>query len=246
MIKDHYDIIRKNKLAFWWFKGRRNFLLKVLTLNTGGPAETGLDAGCGPFTNAPIYAGFAKRWLALDHSSESFREMDPDSSVLPLIGDLSRLPVKRNRVDMVLLLDVLEHIKDDRAVLSELKGVLRKGGFLLISVPAFQCLWSRHDEQAGHERRYKRKMLEALCGGLGYEIVCGYYFNTALFLPIYLIRKVLKLLPAGRKTLEANLSPGFADPFLSFLLGVEMFINFRLVRLPFGTSFVILLRKNDV
>ena len=245
MIKDHYDIIRRSKIAFWWFKGRRDFLARLLKLKTVGPMETGLDAGCGPFTNETIYGGLAARWLALDHSLESFRGVDPDGSILPLIGDLSSPPIRKRRVDLILLLDVLEHIKDDRTVLAELKSVLRKGGFLLVSVPAFQCLWSRHDEQAGHKRRYNRKILETLCGDLGYETVCGYYFNTALFLPIYLIRKVLKVLPSGKDTLEANLSPGFADPILYFLLRMEMFINFHIFRLPFGTSIVLLLRKKD-
>lgn len=245
MIKDHYDIIRKNKIAFWWFKGRRDFFLELLRRNIPGTKELGIDAGCGPFTNDELYDGFAGRWLAIDHSQESFREASDGEAVRPVIGDLGRLPVKSGSADIVLLLDVLEHTEDDRRVLSGLRDVLKKGGFMLVSVPAFVCLWSRHDEQAGHRRRYGRKELENLCREAGLTVVGSYHFNSALFLPIYVARKVLKAIPSGKDVLEVNLSPSFADPILYLLLKIEKFVNFNIARLPFGTSVIILLRKSD-
>lgn len=245
MIKDHYEIIRKNKIAFWWFKGRRDFFLELMGRNISGTRELGIDAGCGPFTNDALYDGFARRWLAIDHSPESFREASDGEAVRPVIGDLGRLPVKSGSADIVLLLDVLEHTDDDRGVLSGLMGILKSGGYMLVSVPAFNCLWSRHDEQAGHKRRYGKKELEALCREIGFTVVGSHHFNSSLFLPIYLARKVLKAIPSGKDVLEVNLSPSFADPLLYFLLKVEKFVNFNIARIPFGTSAVLLLRKKD-
>ena len=58
-------------------------------------------------------------------------------------------------------------------------------------------------------------------------------------------RKILKAAPKGRETLEINLSPRIIDPVFYFLLKFENFVNTKIVKIPFGTSFVVLLRKND-
>ena len=245
MLKDHYDVIRKKKDDLWWFRGRRELFFSLLRRSMKGPLKAGLDAGCGPMTNESLYGRFAERWIALDNSMESFREPVSSRNVKAVIGGLDRAPVREESVDLVLLLDVLEHTDDDKAVLLELGRCLKKGGLLLVSVPAFNCLWSRHDEQAGHRRRYRSRGLIGLCEGCGFEVLDGHYFNTALFVPIYIARKILKILPGGKKVIESNLSPGFADPLLRLVLTIERWVGFNLFRMPFGTSFVLLARKND-
>ena len=197
MLKDHYDVIRKKKNDLWWFRGRRDLFFSLLSRNSNGPANNGLDAGCGPMTNESLYGRFAESWIALDHSMESFRDSSPSPRVRKVIGGLDRTPLQDESVDLILLLDVLEHTDDERAVLAELKRIMRKDGLLLISVPAFNCLWSRHDEQAGHRRRYRSGDLIALCEGNGLKVLDGHYFNASLFLPIYIARKALRVLPGG-------------------------------------------------
>lgn len=243
MIKDHYDLIRTNKTSFWWFRGRKDLFHKMLVRRLEAPLELGLDAGCGPMTNENLFADFAKWWLALDHSRESFKDGGTGSNIQRTIGDLGALPIRGDKMDIVFLLDVLEHVKDEMGVLTELKRVLRSGGMLLISVPAFDCLWSLHDEQAGHQRRYSGGELKSLCRQLGFEIIDDKYFNSFLFLPIYAARKILRILPKGKERLEMNLSPRFLDLPLYLMLKLENLINLSLFRLPFGTSYILLLRK---
>ncbi|HQO20941.1 MAG TPA: methyltransferase domain-containing protein [Acidobacteriota bacterium] len=245
MLKDHYDVIRKKKDDLWWFRGRRELFSSLLRRNMKGLVENGLDAGCGPMTNESLYGGLAERWIALDHSMESFRAAPHSPDVKQVIGGLDRSPIRKESADLILLLDVLEHTDDDRGVIGELESCLKKGGLILISVPAFKCLWSRHDEQAGHRRRYRSGDLIKLCEENGLKVLDRHYFNASLFLPIYIARKILKMLPAGRKVIESDLSPGFADPFLRLVLSIERWISFNLFRMPFGTSFVLLARKND-
>jgi len=245
MLKDHYDVIRKKKDDLWWFRGRRELFFSLLDGSIKGPLKAGLDAGCGPMTNESLYGRFAERWVALDNSMESFREPAASRNVKAVIGGLDRAPVREESVDLVLLLDVLEHIDDDKAVILELGRCLKKGGLLLISVPAFNCLWSRHDEQAGHRRRYRSGDIVRLCQENALSVLDGHYFNTALFVPIYIARKILKILPGGKNVIESNLSPGFADPLLRLVLTIERWVSFSLFRMPFGTSFVLLARKKD-
>jgi SAM-dependent methyltransferase len=245
MIKDHFEIIRKNKIAFWWFKSRRDLFFKILKTRIKEPLPLALDAGCGPLTNEDLYQDFGQKWVALDSSLESFKDDTYENNIQPVIGELTGLPAGPDKLDLVLMLDVLEHIENEKAVMFELKRVLKNGGFILISVPAFRCLWSFHDEQAGHKRRYKKRELEALCREFDFEIVEGSYFNSALFLPIYIIRKILRIVPGGKHRIEISLSPAFLDSAIYYLLKLESFLNFHLFKIPFGTSFVILLRKKN-
>lgn len=245
MIKDHYEMIRKSKIAFWWFLGRRDLFTNILGDHIKAPVNMAVDIGCGPGTNETLYPLFAKNWLALDHSKESFKGRDTKNGSLILLADVLNLPVKSGSAELCLMLDVLEHIDDEQRVLSEIHRILRNDGLILISVPAFNCLWSYHDEQAGHKKRYRKKGLQSVCEESGFEILGHYYFNTLLFIPIFLIRKFLRILPQGKKTLEMNLSPKYFDKLFCFILKLENFVNLKLFKLPFGTSIVALLRKKD-
>ena len=71
-------------------------------------------------------------------------------------GSAENLPVGDAQLDVVVALDVLEHLDDDRRALDEILRVLRPGGVLLATVPAYPFLWSSHDEALGHRRRYRR------------------------------------------------------------------------------------------
>jgi len=76
------------------------------------------------------------------------------------------------------------------------------------------------------------------------EVKFSSYFNSSFFVPIFIIRRILRLLPKGDKKLEIEyLSPRFLDKIFYFILKIENFINVKLFRIPFGTSVVALLRK---
>jgi len=85
--------------------------------------------------------------------------------------------------DLTGAFDVIEHISDDEAVLRALRAATAKGGGTMISVPQHPWLWSRMDEDAHHQRRYRRGELEAKLGRCGFEVIFSSSF-TALLLPI--------------------------------------------------------------
>jgi hypothetical protein len=95
---------------------------------------------------------------------------------------------KKGTIPSVGLFDVVEHIKDDIAFLTDVYNYLEKDGFIYITVPAYQFLWSNEDTDAGHYRRYTRKELETKLEKIGFEILHSTYIFTILPLPIWLTR----------------------------------------------------------
>jgi SAM-dependent methyltransferase len=83
--------------------------------------------------------------------------------------------------DLVLLMDVLEHVKDDAELLAEYAEKVPSGARFLITVPAFQWLWSDHDVFLEHHRRYDIQQLEAIVSRVGLGVQrSSYYFGFVL------------------------------------------------------------------
>ncbi|MCX7829504.1 MAG: class I SAM-dependent methyltransferase [Acidobacteria bacterium] len=243
MIKDHYDVIRENKIAFWWFLGRRDFFQKILKKEFRTKLDLGVDIGCGPGTNESLYSDFAEIWISLDYSKESFKKWERNNPAFPVLADICSIPLKQQSSDVCFLLDVLEHLPEEKKSLKEINRIMKKDSALLLSVPAFNNLWSYHDEQAGHKRRYRKRDIQNLAGETGFKIIKCYYFNAFLFLPILIVRKIMKLSSRGKNTLEINLSPRWLDKYFYLILKIENLINLNIFKIPFGTSIVAILRK---
>jgi SAM-dependent methyltransferase len=96
------------------------------------------------------------------------------------VGRVEELPWKDETFDLLTSLDVLEHTADDGVALGEYRRVVREGGYLLITVPAFEALWSSHDVQNQHYRRYDRPSLRALASDVGLKVERMTYFNSLL------------------------------------------------------------------
>jgi SAM-dependent methyltransferase len=172
----------------WWFAARRRIVLQVLdaALRRAGPAGKPriLDIGCG--------GGGTLRELAL--RGEAFG-LDPEPSAVEAAMRRARCEVRLGRLpdeipyelgsfDAVTLLDVLEHIEDDVRALGTIERLLRPGGLLLCTVPAYRFLWSQHDDVNEHRRRYTRPELRIRLEAAGLRVRKLSYCNTFLFPPI--------------------------------------------------------------
>jgi len=96
------------------------------------------------------------------------------------VNNIEKLP--DNELDCVIMMDVLEHIEDDRSFFDVVVNKLKTGGIILITVPAWQFLFSAHDEKSLHYRRYNRKQLLTLLNRNDIKIEKCHYFYTCLFL----------------------------------------------------------------
>jgi SAM-dependent methyltransferase len=151
-----------------------------------------------------------------------------------------------DKYDLILMLDVLEHLDDDAQALLKLDLRLKPGGWLLITVPAYQFLWSEHDDINHHKRRYVLKGLKQVVSQAGYSIYYGSYFNTFLFPIVAGVRIVKKILQISNSTGNSNdllLPPKPVNQFLSLLFASERYLMDQL-SLPFGVSVLLLARKN--
>lgn len=174
----------------WWFLARRRILRRLVRRILPPSSETTIvDVGCG--TGANI-ASFADDYhsVGIDTSEEPIRlARQRFPAVQFLVGrapdDLGAL---MHQARLFLLMDVLEHVPDDFAMLSELLAAARPESYFLITVPADESLWSKHDESFGHLRRYDQRRLERLWADLPVEPLVVSYFNSRMYPVIRTVR----------------------------------------------------------
>jgi methyltransferase family protein len=168
---------------------------------------------------------------------------------LPVIrAAFSRDLFRECSLDAVGLFDVLEHIPDDVAFLSDCRYTLCPGSLMYLTVPASPSLWSSDDDFAKHCRRYTHRSLAELLHQAGFEPVVLTYFFSLLVVPLYLFRTLASQLGLRRVTTaddavahhagKSGIS-GLASTCLSF----EVSVLKAGMRLPFGTSLIAVARK---
>jgi SAM-dependent methyltransferase len=176
----------------WWFVGRRRILSRLADrLVPREPASLVIDVGCGTGANLAAVAT-GRRGVGIDTSPEAValaRERFPQ--VEYRLGGapdnlLDVLPAAR----LVLLTDVLEHVRDDFALASRLLAAVSPGTWFIVTVPADPALWSEHDESHLHYRRYTRERFERIWHGLPVEAALVSAFNARLYLPIKAVRSL--------------------------------------------------------
>jgi SAM-dependent methyltransferase len=108
-----------------------------------------------------------------------------------LEGSVMDMPFDDAAFDLAVSLDVIEHLQDDVGALRELRRVTAPGGALLVTVPAYQWLWSGHDEINHHHRRYNRRTLIAAAEPAGWRLQRSAHFNS-LLLPVAIALRALE------------------------------------------------------
>ena len=171
----------------WWYRGRRRIIRAELDRLPVRAGARVLDAGCGS----------GRTLEELDRYGEVYGiELDPGAADVArgrkcgevLVGRLEELPWEDGHFDLITCLDVIEHTPDDRVTLRELRRVCRPGGFLLVTVPAYQSLWSMHDVANHHYRRYSRPRLRAAAADAGWRVRRMTSFNGLLLGPAAAVR----------------------------------------------------------
>jgi SAM-dependent methyltransferase len=219
--------LRKIESWHFWFVSRRELVASLLRreLRDG---ETLLDVGCGTGTNLALASEGVRR-IGIDiHIEELSRGM--------MQGDAMSLPLRSESVDVVLALDVLEHVDDD-AMFAEVARVLRRGGRLIATVPAMRALWSVRDDAAGHQRRYDRTMVRELVMRHHFTIreLRGFQF---LLLPLLLLSRVTR-----RKSLAARDFEDAPPRWLNRLFLAVNRMEQRFFRPPIGSSLALVAVK---
>lgn len=232
---EHYEL----ETTHWWFRGRRRILLRLLELHLPPPPAGGrreiLDVGCGAGGMASSLASLG-RIRGVDSDARAI-ELSRKRGIEVELLTGPALPFDPETFDVVTLLDVLEHLDDDAAMLGEIRRVLKPGGALLLSVPAYRFLWGAQDVVSHHRRRYVAPEIRRLLARSGFDVCRLSYFNTLLFPVIAAVRLLRKRIrpSAPARSDFAMTPPGRTNDLLAWLFGAESRLLGR-VDLPFGVS----------
>jgi SAM-dependent methyltransferase len=157
-------------------------------------------------------------------------------------GTLGALPFGHREFDLLLACDVLEHVDDDLRALTEMHRVADHDAYLVITVPAYQWMWTEHDVQLHHLRRYTLRTLRSRALAAGWEIVHDTYFNTVL-LPGIAFARLLSHESSRRGRTDLDRTPTVVNGVLALPLRLEAAAIARGVHLPVGASIGMLCRK---
>ena len=181
-----------------WSVGRRDIVLRLLKRLGAAQSDSILEVGCGSGALVEeLEAHGYDSVVGLDMSPLAVSAAHSRGVDSVVQGDATALEYEDDSFDIVIASDVLEHLMNERLALSEWNRVLKPSGQLVIFVPAFAFLWSQHDVENQHYRRYSRSMLESVLLQSEFTIDRIGYWNAWLFAPLTGVRMIRRVI--GRK-----------------------------------------------
>ena len=236
-MKEHtYPIMFRVEQSHWWYTRRRKILAEFvedICRQVTDRRPRILDVGCGTGANLLMLSKYGDA-EGVDVSADALafcRERGLDKVRL---GAGEELPYEAGTFDLVTAFDVVEHMDDDLAGLREMRRVLRPGGRAFLFVPTFMFLWGLQDDVSNHRRRYRLPKLRRVMEQAGFEIERTTYANITFFLPILLVRKLMRV--TGIKTESENtITVSALNGVLWSVFGAESWFLKRM-NLPFGVS----------
>lgn len=235
-----YQTMMALEEKYWWFVARRSILEQVIQKLTLPESAEIFEAGCGTGGNLEMLARHGKVYgMELNDTARNYASKLQLAQIQP--GCLpNEIPFPDKQFDLIVLLDVLEHVEEDAKSLQALTKKLKPSGWLLITVPAYSWLWSKQDEILHHKRRYVLGNLEQIVCSAGYKVHLTSYFNSILFPLIAGARLIFNLLGKGGN--ELTILPQPINSILTALFALERHVIARLF-LPFGVSLLLLAQK---
>lgn len=240
MNRGEYQRMYELEKWYWWFVARRSAAVRLFQrFRPPGRRLTLLDAGCGTgallddLLDVPDVGV-----LGMDISEEALAWTYARGHRRIVQADLTRLPLRSESFDCVTALDVLEHVEDDVKAVQEIHRVLRPGGILIATVPAYQWLWSSHDAALHHFRRYSRIQFLGLLQEAGLAPAYSSFLVTALFPAAVLSRIATR----GRGDASLPAVPGLVNRALIGWHRLEAQAALR-CPLPYGLTLAAVARK---
>lgn len=230
----------------WWYASKRRLIHSLLVNVVGNQIASKkiLEIGCCTGGNLKYFSNFVRdlSGLELDAEAVVWAKQKTEGKIDIRQGHLpDAVPFPNASFDVVLMLDVLEHIKEDLGSLKAARMLLKPDGILVLTVPAFSSLWSKNDEVYHHLRRYTLPQLEQLCGDAGFSRILFKNYMNFLLAPVIFIIRFL----SDRFRLPGNelAIPGFVINFVLKAIMSSEIVFLKRVKVPFGYSAVLLIRS---
>ncbi len=193
-----YEEMLTTQSVHWWFEGKRRVINSIISKKII-PSKNShiLEIGSGTGANLSVLSqygnvtameldDYARETIRGNLCAEKVKGWLPDG-----LGEISG-----KTFDLICMFDVLEHVENDGEALEALKPFLSHDGKIFITVPAYQWLFSIHDKNLGHYRRYSRGGLVRLLNEHGFKIIYSGYMNTFLF-PLMMIARLFNATGTG-------------------------------------------------
>jgi ubiquinone/menaquinone biosynthesis C-methylase UbiE len=240
MEEQEYVKMGKLEKTHWYFVAKRKFLDVVLNAYASQKAKI-LDVGCGTgavmehlLENNNEVCGVDMNDVALEFCRQKGLDVKK--------GLADNMPFQDDYFDIVLALDVLEHLDHPEAAVVEVKRILKKGGLFIVTVPAHQWLWSYHDESLHHKKRYNKKDLSALFVS-GFEIEKISWINFFILFPAIILRLLKRFAKSSSSGSDVKNSPAIFSIIISFVYFIELRLFKIFGGLPAGLSVLAVVKK---
>jgi SAM-dependent methyltransferase len=252
MRPETYAMVSEREERYWWHRARRKMATGLMRRHGLAQGCRAVDLGCGTGGNLSIYSPFAPRSVVgLDVSPIALQHARRKGPSAPLVrADLARpLPFADASVDVVSIFNVLYHrwIEDEIAVLSEVHRILRPGGLLIATEPAFPAFERQMDAAAMTRHRFRIPEFTAMCAKAELPVTFASYF-TSFGAPIVLLMKTVYRgsTRPGAAHVQADLKRlnPVLDGLLHAIANAEALAIVRGWRMPFGLTLACVARKH--
>ena len=241
MTKEAHKLLIENNETHWWNVSKDKillYLIKTLELRKDMIyLELGVGTGC--FISKLEYP------YKIGIDLYPYKQNKGQFQLIQ--GNVNLMPIKDNCIDVIFSIDLLEHIKEDKLLITNIISKLKKKGILVLLVPAFQILWSDLDVIGCHYRRYTKKQIYKLLNNsnFSYNIIKSTYLNIFLFPLIVIIRfvqNIIKRINNKYNTSCIKKPSRVINNILKWIFSSERYL-LRYLNFPFGTSYLIILEK---
>lgn len=246
MDRDYFSKYYTLERTHWWFLVRAGIITDIIRSKVNTDRQLNiLNIGSATGRTSEILQEFGNV-ISVEYDKESV-EFSRSILKTPVIhGSINDLPFPNEKFDLVCAFDVIEHVKEDKNAISEMYRVCKPSGSLFLTVPAFQSLWSAHDEINHHFRRYRKSNLLKLFSTNEGSILRATYFNTILFVPIFILRSVQVIFSSKNTIVEKSDFESIKSPFINkifyLIFSLERWI-IKQTSFPFGVSILLLWKK---
>ena len=235
--QEYYNLEREG----WWFKARLSILESYCKKIINHPEMRILNVGAATGATSEMLSKFGEV-TSLEYDEFCCKFLKEKTGIEAINASLTDLPFEDDSYDIICAFDVIEHIEDDIKAIEEIHRVLKPNGKYLLTVPAFQSLWSNHDLINHHYRRYRKNQFNKLIVNNKLKINYSTYFNFWLFIPISIVRFILNNIPRKKNSdstgsdNEIMQSSKIVNGILYRIFYSEKFLLKLNIKFPFGVS----------
>lgn len=209
----------------FWMQWRLRVLMKKLSkFNFSGKPMLEIGCGNGIFKTQMEKEGYTLDGCDLNETALNYAKKGKGRLFLYDIFDKNPELIHKN--ECVFLMDVIEHINDDTLFVKTATKYIRDGGYIIINVPAYNCLYSKYDKEVGHIRRYNKKQIREILKSCNITL-CHIEYWGFFLIPIAFIRKIY-LIFFPKNVIKSGIKPPnkFFNGIFKLLMQVELLFPF--------------------